>query len=111
MYVRIARFDGMASNWDERIEEVRNRFRGGGSSAAAPLNEVRHEIVRAMMLVDREKNRGASVLFCDSEVSLLKVDEAMNRIHRLFIDRQRRGEPLKVLPGELHDVRGNRWHV
>jgi hypothetical protein len=80
LYVRIARFDGMASNWDERIEEVRNRFRGGGSSAAAPLNEVRHEIVRAMMLVDREKNRGASVLFCDSEVSLLKVDEAMNRM-------------------------------
>jgi len=70
----------MASNWDERIEEVRNRFRGGGSSAAAPLNEVRNEIVRAMMLVDREKNCGASVLFCNSEEGLRKVDEAMNRM-------------------------------
>jgi len=79
MYVRIARFEGADTNWDERITEVRRRM-GGGGGEAVPLDDVRDRIDRAMMLVDRANNRAASVMFCDSEEDLRAVDEAMNRM-------------------------------
>jgi|tagenome__1003787_1003787.scaffolds.fasta_scaffold20711267_2 hypothetical protein len=79
MYVRIARFDGADGNWEERIEEVRKRMRGTSTEAAA-LNEVRGSIDRALMLVDREANLVASLLFCDSEETVRVVDEAMKRM-------------------------------
>jgi hypothetical protein len=79
MYVRIARFEGADTNWDERITEVRRRMSGGGGEAV-PLDDVRDRIDRAMMLVDRANNRAASVMFCDSEEDLRAVDEAMNRM-------------------------------
>jgi hypothetical protein len=80
MYVRIARFEGAEGNWDERIAEVRNRIRGtsdGGSSMEAARGAVK----RAMMLVDRENGRGASVIFCDTEDDLRRVDEGMNQMN------------------------------
>ncbi|MDQ6822339.1 MAG: hypothetical protein M3076_18725, partial [Actinomycetota bacterium] len=40
----------------------------------------RGAVKRAMMLVDRENGRGASVIFCDSQEDLRRVDEAMNQM-------------------------------
>jgi hypothetical protein len=74
MYVRIAGFEGNADNWDERIAEVRGRMDNpGGEGERTPFS-------RAMMLVDRSSGRGASVMFCDSEEDLKKVDEFMNNM-------------------------------
>jgi hypothetical protein len=78
MYVRIARFEGAEGNWDERIEDVRNRMRG--TSDAGPMEAARGAVKRAMMLVDRENGRGASVIFCDSEDDLRAVDAGMNQM-------------------------------
>ncbi len=58
MYVRIARFEGAEGNWDERIEEVRNRMRS--REEGSPMAAARGAVKRAMMLVDRENDRGAS---------------------------------------------------
>jgi hypothetical protein len=81
MYVRIARFEGAEGNWDERIEEVRNRIRGTSEAVAgSPMEGARGGIKRAMMLVDRENGRGASVIFCDSEDDLRRVDAGMNQM-------------------------------
>ena len=78
MYVRIARFEGSDIDWDERIEAVGKRIRGGGEGT--PMAEVRGAIKRAMMLVDRENSRGASVVFCDSEEDMRRVDQAMDQM-------------------------------
>jgi hypothetical protein len=80
MYVRIARFEGAEGNWDERITEVRNRMRS--TDEGSPMAAVRGSVQRAMMLVDREKGTGASVIFCDTEEDLKRVDEAMNQMTR-----------------------------
>jgi hypothetical protein len=95
MYVRIVRFEGAEENWDERIEEVGNRIRGGGEGS--PMAEVRGAVKRAMMLVDRENGRGAGVIFCESEEDLRRVEEAMPAC--------RRGDT-----GVCRDVRG-RGHI
>ena len=79
MYVRIARFEGAEGNWDERIEDVRNRMRG--TSDAGPMEAARGAVSRAMMLVDRENDRGASVIFCDTEDDLRRVEEGMNQMN------------------------------
>jgi hypothetical protein len=79
MYVRIARFEGAEGNWDERIEEVRNRMRG--TSDAGPMEEARGAVKRAMMLVDRENGRGASVIFCETEDDLRRVEAGMNQMN------------------------------
>ena len=78
MYVRIARFEGAPGNWDERIEEVRNRIRSGGNGM--PMEGVRDAVKRSLMLVDRESGRGASVIFCDTAEDTHRVDEAMNQM-------------------------------
>lgn len=72
MFVRIARFEGGEENWDERISAVRERIRGAvGSNDGPPIS-------RALMLVDREGGRGASVMFCETESQLQQIDEMMN---------------------------------
>ncbi len=77
MYVRIARFEGGESNWDERIEEVGKRMRGEVDS---PMSQARDAVKRSLMLVDRENNRGAGLIFCETEEDLRKVDQAMNEM-------------------------------
>lgn len=77
MYVRIARFENAEGNWDERLEEVRKRISGELDS---PLAQARDAVKRAMMLVDRENNRGAGVIFCETEEDLRRVDQAMNEM-------------------------------
>jgi hypothetical protein len=69
-YARIARFEGAEGNWDERIEEIRKRMREGSGSRGAG--------VRSLMLVDREGGRGASLILCESEEDLRRMDELMN---------------------------------
>jgi hypothetical protein len=77
MYVRIARFEGAGGDWDQRIEEVRKRMRGDEPS---PMDDARDAVRRAMMLVDRENGRGASVIFCDSADDVQRIDEGMNKM-------------------------------
>ncbi len=77
MYVRIARFENAEGNWDERIEEVRKRMSGEVDS---PMAQAREAVTRAMMLVDRENNRGAGVIFCETQDDLRQVDQAMNQM-------------------------------
>ena len=77
MYVRIARFEGGGGDWDERIEQVRKRMSGEVDS---PMVQARDAVKRSMMLVDRENNRVASVVFCESEEDLRRIDEAMNEM-------------------------------
>jgi hypothetical protein len=81
MWVRIARFEGAEGNWDERIEEIRNRMQGAGDAVDSPMEAIRGTVSRAMMLVDRAGGRGAGLIFCDSEEDLRRVDEAMNQMN------------------------------
>lgn len=69
-YARIARFEGGEGNVDDRIEEIRNRMREGRNEGGPR--------VHAMMLVDRENNRGANLMICDTEEDLRQIDERMN---------------------------------
>lgn len=73
MWARIARFEGSEGNWDERIAEVRERMGAVGSDDGPPVK-------RAVMLADRENNRGANVMFTETEDDLRKVDEFMNNM-------------------------------
>ena len=77
MYVRIARFENAAGDWDERLEDVRKRMSGEVDS---PMAQVRDAVKRAMMLVDRDNNRGAGLIFCETEDDLRRVDQAMNEM-------------------------------
>jgi hypothetical protein len=78
MYVRMARFEGADGNWDERIDAVRDRMTG--RAEGTPMAAAAGSVKRAMMLVDRENGRGASVIFCETEEDLQKVDAAMNQM-------------------------------
>ncbi len=77
MHVRIARFEGAEGDWDERIEEVRKRMSGEVDS---PMTQARDAVKRAMLLVDRENNRGAGVVFCETEEDLRRADAALNEM-------------------------------
>jgi hypothetical protein len=73
VYVRIARFEDAEGDWEQRIEDVRKQMLEGMRDRQ---DEV--PVKRALMLVDRAGARGASVMFCESEDDLRKVDEYMN---------------------------------
>jgi len=76
MYVRIARFEGVGDNWDDRIEEVRGRIQSplpGGMERPPGIK-------RMMMLVDRESNRGANIIIVEDEEALRAADEMMNKM-------------------------------
>ncbi|MBW3609151.1 MAG: hypothetical protein KY463_12505 [Actinobacteria bacterium] len=75
--MRIARFENAAGDVDERIKEVRKRMSGEVDS---PMAQARDAVKRAMMLVDRENNRGMGVIFCETEDDLRRVDDAMNQM-------------------------------
>jgi hypothetical protein len=73
MYVRIARFEGGEGDWEERIDQIRDRMAEGMRSQQ---DEV--PVKRSLMLVDRQRGRGASVMFCETQDDLRRVDEYMN---------------------------------
>ena len=71
MYARIAQFEGSTEDLDERIAEVRRRMQTDEMG-------MRQHIARSMMLVDRETGKGASLILCESQDDLRRVDEIMN---------------------------------
>lgn len=77
MYVRIARFENASGDFDQRIEEVRKRISGEVDS---PMGQARDAVKRAILLVDRDNNRGAGLIFCETEEDLRRVDQAMNEM-------------------------------
>ena len=78
MYVRIARFEGGDRNWDEFAAGVRDTIRSGGQGT--PLEKVSGAVVRMMLLVDREGNRGANLVLCETDDDLRRVDAALNEV-------------------------------
>jgi hypothetical protein len=76
MYVRIARFEGGERNWDEFAAGVGETLRSGGQGT--PLETASDAIARMMLLVDREGNRGANLILCETEDDLRRVDAALN---------------------------------
>lgn len=78
MYVRIARFEGGDGDWDERIAQIGNTIRSGGRGT--PMEAASDAIKRAMLLVDRERNLGANVIFCETEDDLRRADAALNQM-------------------------------
>jgi hypothetical protein len=78
MYVRIARFKGGDRNWDEFAASVRDTISSGGEGT--PFENASDAVARMMLLVDREGNRGANFVFCETEDELRRVDAALNEI-------------------------------
>jgi hypothetical protein len=78
MYVRIARFEGGDRNWDDFAAEVRETIRSGGQGT--PFEKVTDAAKRVMLLVDRDGNRGANLILCETEDDLRRTDAAMNQI-------------------------------
>jgi hypothetical protein len=78
MYVRIARFEGGDRNWDDFAADVRETIRSGGQGT--PFERVRDAAERMMLLVDREGNRGANLILCETEDDLRRVDAALNEM-------------------------------
>ena len=78
MYVRIARFEGGDRNLDDFAADVRETIRSGGQGT--PFERVGDAAERMMLLVDREGNRGANLILCETEDDLRRVDAAMNEI-------------------------------
>lgn len=72
MWVRIARFEGAEGDRETNIQKVRERMKEGQAQADGP------PIARALMLIDREGGRGASVIFCDTEEDMRKAGEYLN---------------------------------
>jgi hypothetical protein len=78
MYVRIARFEGGERNWDEFAAGIGETLRSGGQGT--PLETASDAIARMMLLVDREGNRGANLILCETEDDLRRVDAALNEL-------------------------------
>ena len=78
MYVRIARFEGGDRNWDEFAAGVRDTIRSGGRGT--PFEKASDAVARMMLLVDREGNRGANLVLCETEDDLRRVDAALNEV-------------------------------
>lgn len=78
MYVRIARFEGGDGDWDERVAQIGDTVRSGGKGT--PMESASDSIKRMMLLVDRETNRGANLIFCETEDDLRRADAALNEM-------------------------------
>ena len=78
MYVRIARFEGGDRNWDEFAAGVRDTIRSGGEGT--PFEKASDAVALMMLLVDREGNRGANLVLCETEDDLRRVDAALNEV-------------------------------
>ena len=76
MYVRIARFEGGERNWDEFAANVGETIRSGGPGT--PFERVADAAKREMLFVDREGNRGANLVLCETEDDLRRIDAALN---------------------------------
>ncbi|MFN8216254.1 MAG: hypothetical protein U0R71_06620 [Solirubrobacterales bacterium] len=78
MYVRIARFDGGERSWDGFADQIRESIRDG--ARGTPLEGAIDSVQRVMLLADRESNRGANLIVCETEEGLRRVDAALNEM-------------------------------
>jgi hypothetical protein len=78
MYVRIARFEGGDRDWDGFAADVRETIRSGGQGT--PFERVGDAAKRMLLLVDRESDRGANLILCETEDDLRLVDAALNEM-------------------------------
>ncbi len=78
MFVRIAQFEGGDRNWDEFAAGIRDSIRSGAQGT--PLETSLDAVKRVMLLVDRESNRGANLIVCETEDDLRRVDAALNEM-------------------------------
>jgi hypothetical protein len=78
MYVRIARFEGGDGDWDERMAQIGATIRSGGKGT--PMEAAASAITRAVLLIDRENNRGANLIFCETDDDLRRADDALNQM-------------------------------
>ncbi len=78
MYVRIARFEGGDRDWDDFAADVGETIRSGGRGT--PFERVGDAAKRMLLLVDRESNRGANLILCETEDDLRRVDAALNEM-------------------------------
>lgn len=78
MYVRIAQFDGGDRDWDGFAAGVRETVHQRG--AGTPLEGAMDAVRRIVLLVDRESNRGANLVVCETEDDLRRVDAALNAL-------------------------------
>jgi hypothetical protein len=76
MHVRIARFESGERNWDEFAAEVRESIRSGGQGT--PLETAMDAVKRVMLLVDREGNRAANLIICETADDMRRIDAALN---------------------------------
>ena len=76
MYARIARFEGGERNWEEFAANVGETIRSGGHGT--PFGEVADATRRVMLFGDRENNRGANLILCETEDDLRRIDAALN---------------------------------
>ncbi|MGZ4276151.1 MAG: hypothetical protein ACXVFK_05570 [Solirubrobacteraceae bacterium] len=76
MYARIARFEGGERNWDEFAADVGETIRSGGQGT--PFEKAADATSRVMLFVDRENNRGANLILCETEDDLRRIDAALN---------------------------------
>jgi hypothetical protein len=78
MYVRIAQFEGGDRNWDEFAAGIRDSIRSGAEGT--PLETAIDAVKRVMLFVDRDGNRGANLILCETEDDLRRVDAALNQM-------------------------------
>jgi len=78
MYVRIAQFEGGDRDWDEFADGIRDSIRSGAEGT--PLEAALDAVKRVMLLVDRESNRGANMVLCETEDDVRRVDAALNEM-------------------------------
>jgi hypothetical protein len=78
MYVRIARFECGDRDWDDFAADVRETIRSGGQGT--PFERAGDSAKMIMLLVDRESNRAANLILCETQDDLRRVDAAMNDI-------------------------------
>lgn len=78
MYIRIARFEGGEAGWDEFADGIRESVRSGGKGT--PMEAAIDAIQRVVLLVDRDGNKGANLIFCETEDDLRRADAALNQV-------------------------------
>ncbi len=78
MYIRIARFEGGEAPWDEFAQGIRESIRSGGKGT--PMEAAIDAVQRVVLLIDRENNKGANLIFCETEDDLRRADAALNEM-------------------------------
>ena len=104
MYVRIARFEGIApARIDEQVAEMERQSaaaRAGDLPADTPpeVQTLMDTVTRFLYVVDREKGTGVGIAFSATEEDVRRADAAMNEMSPGDDDGRRTG------PAEIYEV-------